>query len=109
MISFFFFQAEDGIRDGRVTGVQTCALPISGPLLHRTIVLTAQSYAPGALPSPATVGAVPAMICRLSGLRATPECPGMVEWFVPGTEPARTCDWHRGASVHLPPEYADRK
>src|SRR5690348_17363296 len=26
----FFFQAEDGIRDGRVTGVQTCALPISG-------------------------------------------------------------------------------
>src|SRR5690348_5025126 len=25
---FFFLQAEDGIRDGRVTGVQTCALPI---------------------------------------------------------------------------------
>src|SRR5690625_2419202 len=28
-IAFFFFQAEDGIRDGHVTGVQTCALPIS--------------------------------------------------------------------------------
>src|SRR5689334_1336130 len=28
-ILFFFFQAEDGIRDGTVTGVQTCALPIS--------------------------------------------------------------------------------
>ena len=27
---FFFFQAEDGIRDSPVTGVQTCALPISG-------------------------------------------------------------------------------
>src|SRR5206468_10160549 len=27
---FFFFQAEDGIRDLIVTGVQTCALPISG-------------------------------------------------------------------------------
>src|SRR5437660_5436164 len=27
---FFFFQAEDGIRDGHVTGVQTCALPIFG-------------------------------------------------------------------------------
>src|SRR5258706_14838186 len=27
--SFFFFQAEDGIRDWSVTGVQTCALPIS--------------------------------------------------------------------------------
>src|SRR5260221_9551478 len=28
-LSFFFFQAEDGIRDHCVTGVQTCALPIS--------------------------------------------------------------------------------
>src|SRR5699024_11479137 len=27
----FFFQAEDGIRDRNVTGVQTCALPISAP------------------------------------------------------------------------------
>src|SRR5690606_40369968 len=27
----FFFQAEDGIRDFHVTGVQTCALPISRP------------------------------------------------------------------------------
>src|SRR5438876_12387560 len=34
---FFFFQAEDGIRDGRVTGVQTCALPIcrTPQLRHR--------------------------------------------------------------------------
>src|SRR5207247_3372757 len=32
-ISFFFFQAEDGIRDPLVTGVQTCALPIC-PGLH---------------------------------------------------------------------------
>src|SRR6266487_5679891 len=31
---FFFFQAEDGIRDGRVTGVQTCALPISRSRCH---------------------------------------------------------------------------
>src|SRR5258708_40063431 len=30
-ISVFFFQAEDGIRDDLVTGVQTCALPISAP------------------------------------------------------------------------------
>src|SRR5690625_7211475 len=28
VLFFFFFQAEDGIRDGHVTGVQTCALPI---------------------------------------------------------------------------------
>src|SRR3712207_6928651 len=31
--SCFFFQAEDGIRDIGVTGVQTCALPIFGPLV----------------------------------------------------------------------------
>src|SRR5690606_40169123 len=30
---FFFFQAEDGIRDFHVTGVQTCALPISVGLI----------------------------------------------------------------------------
>src|SRR5689334_23617108 len=29
-VDIFFFQAEDGIRDGTVTGVQTCALPILG-------------------------------------------------------------------------------
>src|SRR2546427_3081218 len=29
VVFFFFFQAEDGIRDLTVTGVQTCALPIS--------------------------------------------------------------------------------
>src|SRR5689334_23919385 len=31
---FFFFQAEVGIRDGTVTGVQTCALPISVKILE---------------------------------------------------------------------------
>src|SRR5438132_4221128 len=30
LLFFFFFQAEDGIRDHCVTGVQTCALPICG-------------------------------------------------------------------------------
>src|SRR5256885_12130054 len=32
----FFFQAEDGIRDYKVTGVQTCALPISALVLDAT-------------------------------------------------------------------------
>src|SRR2546423_3380885 len=39
---FFFFQAEDGIRDKLVTGVQTCALPISMPrswLLNMSLLL----------------------------------------------------------------------
>src|SRR5438093_2061341 len=39
---FFFFQAEDGIRDWSVTGVQTCALPISvngvGPKVALAVV-----------------------------------------------------------------------
>src|SRR6266511_3788957 len=34
---FFFFQAEDGIRDFHVTGVQTCALPISSTCLRRWV------------------------------------------------------------------------
>src|SRR5256885_10960531 len=33
---FFFFQAEDGIRDYKVTGVQTCALPIYGIVVGGT-------------------------------------------------------------------------
>src|SRR2546426_3234480 len=37
---FFFFQAEDGIRDYKVTGVQTCALPISQPFEHSSSVAT---------------------------------------------------------------------
>src|SRR5947208_10246005 len=38
--AFFFFQAEDGIRDDLVTGVQTCALPISA---HHTTRQTASA------------------------------------------------------------------
>src|SRR5689334_24542618 len=42
-LSFFFFQAEDGIRDGTVTGVQTCALPICARASHP------DAWKPGAL------------------------------------------------------------
>src|SRR5258708_32022365 len=35
--SLFFFQAEDGIRDDLVTGVQTCALPISPLSVYRRL------------------------------------------------------------------------
>src|SRR6266404_2591942 len=40
MFVFFFFQAEDGIRDKLVTGVQTCALPIA--IAKRVICRDAQ-------------------------------------------------------------------
>src|SRR5688500_19548350 len=41
MLFIFFFQAEDGIRDYKVTGVQTCALPI---LVGVTSALAQRDY-----------------------------------------------------------------
>src|SRR5207302_3427702 len=43
----FFFQAEDGIRDFHVTGVQTCALPISEHAPPMDVLRTAVSYMSG--------------------------------------------------------------
>jgi penicillin-binding protein 1C len=79
----------------------------AGPLLHRAVLATATRVAPGVLPSPASAGAVPAVICRLSGLLAGPECPRATEWFVAGTAPTRICDWHRDGRVVLPVQYAE--
>src|SRR2546427_5686702 len=42
---FFFFQAEDGIRDLTVTGFQTCALPISAVLLESSTQELARQHA----------------------------------------------------------------
>src|SRR5256885_5130693 len=39
LLLFFFFQAEDGIRDYKVTGVQTCALPIFGGSIYCRAIL----------------------------------------------------------------------
>src|SRR5256885_5238774 len=43
---FFFFQAEDGIRDYKVTGVQTCALPISKLRVPRQALTTVEGIVP---------------------------------------------------------------
>src|SRR2546430_7152901 len=43
-IYFFFFQAEDGIRDLTVTGVQTCALPISNPAIFEKAIAESDEY-----------------------------------------------------------------
>src|SRR5690625_5863568 len=49
MLMIFFFQAEDGIRDGHVTGVQTCALPIYVlPMTKRKIDTVIAQYADAA-------------------------------------------------------------
>src|SRR3989442_15577425 len=56
----FFFQAEDGIRDADVTGVQTCALPIyAGVVVVQDVLvgLSAQRHAVG--PDLAQADAVP--------------------------------------------------
>src|SRR2546422_6245753 len=50
---FFFFQAEDGIRDVAVTGVQTCALPISG---HPRDRVRLGAPPPGACPGAGAAG-----------------------------------------------------
>src|SRR5690348_15606109 len=49
-VFFFFFQAEDGIRDGRVTGVQTCALPIYnvGNTISISTIVKVDTTAPSA-------------------------------------------------------------
>src|SRR3989475_8930743 len=46
MWCFFFFQAEDGIRDLTVTGVQTCALPIYFGAARQTLVREGQRLSP---------------------------------------------------------------
>lgn len=79
----------------------------AAPLLHRAVLATARRYQPGMLPTPASAGAVPAGICRLSGLRAGARCPTATEWFAPGGAPAASCDWHGEDAVTLPVEYAD--
>src|SRR2546427_6902973 len=50
--SFFFFQAEDGIRDLTVTGVQTCALPICGKFAPLQRFSTVSVPPPAACPAP---------------------------------------------------------
>ena len=44
---FFFFQAEDGIRDYKVTGVQTCALPICRAVLPQSFENSAKGVPQG--------------------------------------------------------------
>jgi penicillin-binding protein 1C len=78
----------------------------AGPLLHRAMMTTAKFVAPGALISPADVGAVSAPVCRLSGMRATPECEQLIEWFPPGRVPAMPDTWERAGRVQLPDAFA---
>jgi len=79
----------------------------AGPLLHRATLLVARRHPPGVLATPDQLGARPIAICRLSGLRAGASCPVSTEWFLPGSVPGDTCDWHTTGGVVLPGRYAD--
>src|ERR1017187_9805557 len=48
IIYFFFFQAEDGIRDTSVTGVQTCALPICAETRCQAVGISRRHLNPAA-------------------------------------------------------------
>src|SRR5215510_1021725 len=61
MFFFFFFQAEDGIRDGHVTGVQTCALPIYELEQLQTNIVLSHAAGTGALLDDAAVRLVLAL------------------------------------------------
>src|SRR5256885_10652890 len=67
-LSFFFFQAEDGIRDYKVTGVQTCALPIS-------IALPRVKLSSDQTPRPPRDAASPTSTAMLSVLRTADPVP----------------------------------
>src|SRR5437870_12559566 len=74
----FFFQAEDGIRGGHVTGVQTCALPISSEARPSPMRAGTTSTAAAVLVVPARIGlgraslvaAVVALAAILAGPRS---------------------------------------
>src|SRR5690606_16819849 len=101
---YFFFQAEDGIRDFHVTGVQTCALPISA---HRVVVVAVfhrgaaaarqrgqheregQGVAHDASPCWACAGVCtgggPGRACRQAISTATPSSSAAMNQGAPGT------------------------
>src|SRR3989441_7902376 len=112
--SLFFFQAEDGIRDKLVTGVQTCALPIYDQgvvagTADRVLVMYAgevvEQAATGELFArplhPYTEGlmaSVPRIDTRVSQVRGRLHS-------IPGQVPAATA-WPAGCRFHPPCPYA---
>src|SRR5256886_4343895 len=85
-ILFFFFQAEDGIRDLTVTGVQTCALPIysQGVVINRGLRGPTHSGARPPLPSGSLVDLV-----QGGGGTHNPECAGSLPQREPRSEERR--------------------
>src|SRR5256885_15786191 len=81
MMFFFFFQAEDGIRDYKVTGVQTCALPILTGF-GRTGAMWAAEH-DGVVPDIMTVGKGMGGGFPLSGVISTDAISASKPWSNP--------------------------
>src|SRR6266446_3612094 len=71
----FFFQAEDGIRDYKVTGVQTCALPIYAEIPGRV----AEGSAACPLDEPDRCGSPQEFRCRAGEMGEMPVIPGCLQ------------------------------
>src|SRR5256885_11434890 len=76
---FFFFQAEDGIRDYRVTGVQTCALPISAARLITAPITRSKAAESSLSAAVSSLSVWPASRARYepsprAAARSTPAC-----------------------------------
>src|SRR5215203_3155323 len=112
MLVFFFFQAEDGIRDIGVTGVQTCALPILPAAGFRGINVTiphkqaALALADAASPVATAVGAANTLTFERSGAihADNTDVPGLLE-ALPG-DPAERLVAELGGRVVDAPEAA---
>ncbi len=89
----------------------------AGPIFH-AIMLAAARRAKGALPdAQETATAATAerttrrVVCALSGLIATPNCPRQIEEWMPGENDGESCDWHRetprGVVVKWPAAYQE--
>ena len=79
----------------------------AGPLLSRAVLQVARRYNPGHLVNAEAAGLVAQQVCILSGMLATPDCPSMIEWFAPGTEPKQPDTWQSGRTATLPMAYAE--
>src|SRR3712207_1231310 len=81
---FFFFQAEDGIRDIGVTGVQTCALPIFTPHTNFEGSVYILSKDEGGRHTPFFNNYRPQFYFRTTDVTGSVALPGVTEMAMPG-------------------------
>src|SRR2546427_2265663 len=94
--SFFFFQAEDGIRDLTVTGVQTCALPICRDRCNDDSIGIELEGLEGLRFEPAQYAALDALCNAIAARYPVAHLAGH-EHIAPGRkcDPGAGFDWHR--------------